>query len=346
MQDRRADGTAELGGREGLPRGTIRPLSVAPMMDRTDRHFRYFMRGVTRHALLYTEMVVARALVRGDAARLLAHHAAERPLALQLGGDDPRELSTAARMAFDAGFDEVNLNVGCPSDRVQRGRFGACLMAEPERVAECVAAMRAAVPLPVTVKHRLGIDDRDAYEDTLGFVDAVARAGCDRFTVHARKAWLSGLSPRENREVPPLRYEQVYRLKVERPALTIELNGGVLSLDEARAHRAAVDAVMIGRAAWDDPFAFAGADRLLFGEVDAQRTRREAVLRMVAYLESAHDEPPAHVLRVMAGLATGRPGARAWRRALAAVAASARPPEALVRAMAVLPLSVLDESGA
>jgi tRNA-dihydrouridine synthase A len=327
-------------------RGTLRSLSVAPMLDRTDRHFRYLLRGITRRTLLYSEMVTTGALLHGDRRRHLAYDPAERPLALQLGGDEPRALAACARMAADEGYDEVNLNVGCPSDRVQRGRFGACLMAEPDRVAEGVAAMRAAVRLPVTVKHRLGIDDRDRWEDLEHFVVTVAAAGCDRFTVHARKAWLSGLSPRENRDIPPLRHEVVHRLKRRHPQLAIELNGGIGSVAAARRHLAVVDAVMIGRAAYDDPFVLAPADRVLFGATDPSPTRREVVLRMVPYVERARaaDLFLSHVTRHMLGLVVARPGARAWRRHL--TTASVRPgagAEVLHEALALLPPAVLDE---
>lgn len=300
---------------------TRRPLSVAPMMDRTDRHFRVMMRHITRHTLLYTEMVTAAALTRGDARRLLAYDPVERPLALQLGGEEVRTLTECARLAWDFGFDEVNLNVGCPSDRVQSGAFGACLMLRPERVAEAVAAMRAAVPLPVTVKHRIGVDDRDQYEHLLAFVDTVAEAGCDRFTVHARKAWLSGLSPKQNRELPPLRPEEVYRLKAERPALEVELNGGVHSLAEARAHLARVDAVMIGRAAWDDPLLFAQADAELFGAPPAALDLDALVTQLEPYVaaRTLAGERFAHLTRPLLNLFTGAPGARRWRRELCQV---------------------------
>ena len=242
-----------------------RRLSVAPMMDCTDRHFRYLIRLVTRHALLYTEMVTSAALVHGRRGRLLDFAEEEHPIALQLGGSEPDELARCARFAVDRGFDETNLNVGCPSDRVRNGRFGACLMAEPDRVARCVEAMIAAGGLPVTVKTRIGIDDRDRYEDLTGFVEAIAAAGCRTVIVHARKAWLSGLSPKENREIPPLRYDVVYRLKADFPALEVIVNGGITSLDEVAAHNARVDGSMMGREAYRNPFALADADRRVFG---------------------------------------------------------------------------------
>ncbi len=228
-------------------------FSVAPMMDGTDRHCRYFHRLLTKRARLYTEMIVADAIVRGDAARHLAFDQSEHPVALQLGGGDPAMLAKAAKAGEDFGYDEANLNVGCPSDRVQSGLFGACLMKTPALVADCVAAMRAAVKIPVTVKCRIGVDDQDPAESLFGFVDEVAKSGCDVFIVHARMAWLDGLSPKENREIPPLDYDLVKRLKRERPALTIVLNGGLASLDEARAHLGAVDGVMLGRVAYNEP---------------------------------------------------------------------------------------------
>ncbi len=294
------------------------PFSVAPMMDRTDRHFRFFMRQVTRRALLYTEMVVARAVQHGDRDRLLSFHPLEHPVALQLGGDDPAELAAAAVIGEDYGYDEINLNVGCPSDRVQQGRFGAALMADPERVAECVAAMKAAVRVPVTVKHRIGIDDRDAYEDMLSFVDRVAEAGPARFSIHARKAWLQGLSPKENRTIPPLRYDDVVRLKMERPRLAVEINGGITSMSEVRAHLNSVDAVMVGRAAYDDPFAFAAVDRVLFGDPRCDVDRIPAVAAMIDYVDGwVRGGGRAHsVFRHLLGAFTGRPGARAYRRIL------------------------------
>jgi tRNA-dihydrouridine synthase A len=330
-------------------RGVVRPLSVAPMMERTDRHFRWFLRRITRRSLLYTEMVTTGAILKGEAPeRFLAFHPEERPLALQLGGDDPGELAACARMAEELGYDEVNLNVGCPSERVQRGSFGVCLMAEPERVAAAVAAMRGAVALPVTVKHRIGFDERDRYEDMLRFVDELAAAGCDRFTVHARKAWLRGLSPKENRDVPPLRYAEVYRLKAERPELAIEVNGGVRSVEEARAHLERVDGVMIGRAAYDDPYALAAADRELYGAAGEPPTRRRVVAELVPYAEAlvGAGEPVSRLTRHVLGLFAGRPGARAWRRHLSE--AAHRPSagaEVLREAAARVPDAVLDQPG-
>ncbi len=326
-------------------RGPAWPLSIAPMMDRTDRHYRFFMRRITRRTLLYTEMVTTGALLRGDRERFLGFDPQEKPLALQLGGDDPEALAECARIAEEAGYDEVNLNVGCPSDRVQKGRFGACLMAEPGRVADAVAAMRAAVRLPVTVKQRIGVDDLDRYEDMRAFVETVARAGCDRFSVHARKAWLSGLSPKENREVPPLRYEDVYRLKRELPGLAVEINGGVTTLEEAERHLERVDGVMIGRAAYDRPYLFADADRRFYGSDAAPPTRRRVAEAMVPYLERWHARglPVARVTRHLLQLFAGQPGARAWRRFLSenAPKPGARP-EILRFALERLPAAALD----
>ncbi|MFY0536516.1 tRNA dihydrouridine(20/20a) synthase DusA [Nannocystis pusilla] len=302
-------------------RGLVRALSVAPMMEWTDRHFRWLVRQISRRTLLYTEMVTTGAALHGEREIVLGFDPSEGPLALQLGGDDPQALAECARIAEGMGYDEVNLNVGCPSDRVQGGNFGACLMRQPSRVAACVAAMRAAVSLPVTVKHRIGVDGRERYEDMLEFVDAVAAEGCDRFTVHARIAILAGLSPKENRTVPPLRYPEVYRLKAERPGLVVEINGGVRSLDAAAEHmRAGVDAVMIGRAAYEDPYCFAEVDRRFFGETEAPPSRFEVARRYGehadAHLRAYPRRKASAVLRHVLGLFTGQPGAREFRRIL------------------------------
>jgi tRNA-dihydrouridine synthase A len=327
-------------------RGAVPPLSVAPMMDRTDRHFRAFLRRITRSTLLYTEMVTTGAVIHGDRDHLLGFSPEERPLALQLGGEDAAELAECARIAFDRGYDEVNLNVGCPSERVQRGRFGACLMAEPRVVAEAVAAMRAAVPLPVTVKHRIGIDDLDRFEDMARFVETVAAAGCDRFSVHARKAWLRGLSPKQNREVPPLRWEDVHRLKRLFPHLAIEVNGGIRDLAEARRQLAHVDGVMIGRAAYDDPYLFAPADRDFFDPAAPVPSRREVVEAWLPYAEAqaAAGVPLHRVVHCTLGLFAGRPGARAWRRHLSEHAH--RPgagPDLFLAALDLVPAAVAGE---
>jgi tRNA-dihydrouridine synthase A len=293
-------------------------FAIAPMMEWTDRHDRYFLRLITRRALLYTEMVTSAAVVRGDRERLIGFDQAEHPVALQLGGSDPDELARAASIGADFGYGEINLNVGCPSDRVQSGRFGACLMAEPRLVADCIAAMRAAVGVPVTVKCRIGIDDQDGETALDDLVGAVAEAGCDTVIVHARKAWLAGLSPKENREIPPLDHARVYRLKAARPGLAIVINGGILTLDEAAAHLSRVDGVMLGRAAYHNPYILADADRRFFGSDDEPPSRADVVERLIPYVEDRLGEgvPLHRVTRHILGLYQGVPGARAWRRHL------------------------------
>jgi tRNA-dihydrouridine synthase A len=290
------------------------------MMQHTDRHFRVLLRQITRHTLLYTEMVTTGALLHGNAERHLGFSEVEHPLSLQLGGDNPKDLAQCARMAEALGYDEVNLNVGCPSDRVQRGRFGACLMDHPEQVAEGVAAMRAAVGIPVTVKHRIGVDEKDRYEDLLAFVTTVAGAGADRFTVHARKAWLKGLSPKQNRNVPPLRYDLVHRLKAELPFLAIEINGGFKTLAQIQAQLGPVDAVMVGRAAVDNPWIFSEVDTAFFGDPAPPPRREEVVLAMADYAEGwltrQDNGRMGHIARHMLQLFHGEPGARRWRQVL------------------------------
>lgn len=330
----------------GGARGPARPFSVAPMLDWTDRHYRRFARGLTRRALVYTEMLTAAAVLRGDRERLLGYDAAEHPVAVQLAGDDPEALAEAARAAVAWGYDEVNLNVGCPSERVQRGRFGACLMAEPELVADAVRALRAAVPVPVTVKHRLGIDDLDSDAHLHRFVGALADAGVDRVVVHARKAWLSGLSPKENRTVPPLQHERVRALKRAFPELRVETNGGVRDLAEAAEHLRAVDGVMVGRAAYEDPFLLAGVDAALFGDPAPGPTRAEAVAAYLPYVEErrAAGTPLAPLVKPLIGLVRSARGGRAWRRALSE--GGVRPgagPELVAAALAALPEAVRDE---
>lgn len=291
-------------------------LTVAPMMDWTDRHCRSFHRLLAPRARLYTEMVHAKAVLMGDRERLLGHSAAEKPLALQLGGSDPEVLANASRIAQDAGYDEVNLNVGCPSDRVQSGRFGACLMREPALVAACVGAMRAAVSIPVTVKCRLGVDEQEDYVSLLDFIDTVAATGCDLFVVHARKAWLQGLSPKENREVPPLRYEQVYRLKQERPRLAILINGGIVAPAPALEHLRHTDGVMLGRAAYHEPYFLHELHQRLFG---GEPEPREALLRAFepyVLAQLARGVALKHITRHVLGLFHGQPGGRAFRRIL------------------------------
>lgn len=293
-------------------------FSVAPMMDWTDRHCRYFLRQISRRCLLYTEMITTGAVLHGDRGRLLAYHPDEHPVALQLGGADPTELAAAARIAEDLGYDEVNLNVGCPSDRVQSGSFGACLMARPDLVARSVEAMQRAVRIPVTVKCRIGIDEQPEWPGLCSFVARVSASGCRHFIVHARKAWLNGLSPKENREIPPLRYELVHRLKAELPGLTIVLNGGVETLADAAAHLAHVDGVMLGRAAYRNPYLLAEVDRLFFGEEGMAADRLAIVEAMLPYIErECVAGTPVHAIsRHMLGLFQGVPGARAWRRHL------------------------------
>jgi tRNA-dihydrouridine synthase A len=288
------------------------------MMDHTDRHYRYFMRQLTKHTLLYTEMVTTAAILHGDRDRLLGFSPDEKPLALQLGGDNPQELATCARIAEDMGYDEVNLNVGCPSDRVQNGNFGACLMAQPQRVADGVAAMRAATRLPVTVKHRIGVDDRDRYDDLVNFVEPVAAAGCQHFTVHARKAWLQGLSPKENRTIPPLRYADVYQLKRDFPQLWIEINGGIKTLAQTQDHLQSVDAVMIGRAAYENPYLFAAADRVIYGGPNPDPSRDRVVESMLPYVDAwvSKGLKLNKITRHMIHLFAGEPGSRIWRRHL------------------------------
>ncbi len=287
-------------------------------MDWSDRHCRFFWRGLTRHARLYSEMITTGALIHGDSERHLAYDMAEHPVALQLGGCDPDALARCAEMAEQYGYDEVNLNCGCPSDRVQVGRFGACLMNEPATVAAAVAAMQHATRLPVTVKHRIGVDDSDDYPYLKHFVETVAAAGCTTFIVHARKAWLKGLSPKENREVPPLTYEHVYRLKQEMPRLTIVINGGIKTLAECAQHLQQVDGVMLGREPYENPWFLAGVDAALFGDVNPLVSREAALRRMQPYIEAAlrRGVPMSAITRHMLGLYRGQPGGRAFRRVL------------------------------
>ncbi len=295
-------------------------LSVAPMMDWSDRHCRYFHRLMTRRALLYTEMVTAPALVRGGAVHLLDHNIEEHPVAVQLGGSDPKELAAATKMCVERGYDEVNLNVGCPSDRVQSGTFGAVLMRDAPLVAACMAAMKdAAQDIEITVKCRIGVDDQSADEVLPAFIETVAVAGVSRFTIHARKAWLQGLSPKENRDIPPLDYPLVHRMKGAFPQLHLSINGGITTLEEVRAHLDVMDGVMIGRAAYHDPAAvLLEADQAVFGDTRAARTAHEVVEAMYPYIEAqlAKGVRLHSITRHMLGIFTGRPGARKWRRIL------------------------------
>ena len=299
-----------------------RVFAIAPMMEWTNRHCRYFHRLLTRRALLYTEMITTGAVLHGERARLLRHDAAEHPLAVQLGGSAPHALAACARICADAGFDEINLNVGCPSDRVQDGRFGACLMAEPALVGDCVAAMKAAVAIPVTVKCRIGIDDQDPEEALDALAAAAVAAGVDALIVHARKAWLQGLSPRENRDVPPLDHARVFRLKQRHPALAVVLNGGIDTLEQAAAHLARVDGVMMGRAAYKEPWRLLAVDPALYGAPAPLACAREAAAAMIPYVERelANGVRLNSIVRHMLGLFTGVPGARPFRRHLATAA--------------------------
>ncbi len=320
---------------------------VAPMMDGTDRHCRFFHRLLSKCARLYTEMIVADAITRGDRDRLLRFDPAEHPVALQLGGSDPGTLKEAALIGEAHGYDEINLNVGCPSDRVQSGTFGACLMKTPDLVAEGVFAMRSAVKIPVTVKCRIGVDDQDPDEALFGFIDRVAAAGCSVFIVHARKAWLQGLSPKENREIPPLDYAIVRRLKAERPDLTIVLNGGLHSVDHALSELAGVDGVMLGRAAYGEPAILRTVDQVFFGDAAPPASLETVVEAMSDYLKrvAAAGVKPHHVARHMLGLYHSRPGARLWRRLLSQQGASA-PPTVLDDALAEMRASYCTRSTA
>lgn len=295
-----------------------RRVSIAPMMDWTDRYYRNFMRSMTRHTLLFTEMVTTGAILHGDRERHLGFNEAEHPVAVQLGGSDPELLAESARIAEDFGYDEINLNVGCPSDRVQSGKFGACLMKEPELVADCIAAMRSQVKVPVTVKTRIGVDEQDSYEFLQRFVETVHDAGCDVFTLHARKAWLKGLSPKENREIPPLKYDIAAKIKQDFPQLEIHLNGGIQRLDDMLEHLQVFDGVMIGREAYSNPFLFAEIDRAVFDAEPLVSSRFEAVDAYRPFIEAelAAGTPLKRMTRHMLGLFQGVPGARQWRRTL------------------------------
>lgn len=297
---------------------TAHRLSVAPMMDWTDMDFRYLCRLISRHTLLYTEMVTTGALIHGDRARFLKHHQDEYPLALQLGGCEPEALSECARMAEDAGFQEVNLNIGCPSDRVQNGAFGACLMAEPTLVARGVEAMKKVTTLPVTVKTRLGIDHQDSYEFLHQFVQSVSDAGADALILHARKAWLQGLSPKQNRNVPPLDYERVYQIKQAFPAMHVDVNGGIDDLAQVQQQLAQVDGVMMGRAIYNQPYLLADADQQIFADNRTVLSQPDIVEAMLPYIEQRMHEgrPLKSITRHMLGLFQGLPGARRWRRHL------------------------------
>jgi tRNA-dihydrouridine synthase A len=291
---------------------------IAPMLDWSDRHARYFWRLLSKNALLYTEMITTGALLNGDAARFLQFDASEHPVALQLGGSDPAALASCVRLAEQFGYDEVNLNCGCPSDRVQNGAFGACLMAQPALVADCIKAMQDAGSIRVTIKHRIGIDDRDSYEEMASFVDTIAATGCDTFIVHARKAWLKGLSPKQNREIPPLRYDAVYRLKQEFPHLNIVINGGIDSLEPCHTHLEHVDGVMLGRSIYHSPYLLSTVDRDFFASTAPVKTRAQIIEELIPYIEyQLQLGNTLHaVTRHILGLYLGLPGARQFRRIL------------------------------
>ncbi len=300
------------------PNKINRRFAVAPMLDWTDLHCRYFYRLMSQQAVLFTEMVTTGAILHGNQQRHLQFNQQEQPLVLQLGGSNPQDLALCAKIAEDYGYDEVNLNVGCPSDRVQNGRFGACLMAEPQLVADCVAAMRQVVSIPVTVKSRIGIDDRDSYPELVDFISTVAAGGCESFIVHARKAWLSGLSPKQNREVPPLRYDVVFQLKQDFPQLEIIINGGITSLDVCQDLLSQVDGVMLGREVYNNPYLLTEVDQRLFGQQRPTQTRQAVVLAMLPYVQQqlAQGVRLNSITRHMLGLFHGVDGARAWRRHL------------------------------
>lgn len=319
-----------------------RKFTVAPMLDWTDRYCRYFHRLLTKQAVLYTEMVTTGAILHGDRERHLGFDTFEQPVALQLGGSEPQELAECARIAADYGYAEINLNVGCPSERVQRGAFGACLMAEPQLIAECVAAMQAAVNIPVTVKHRIGIDEQDDYAALAQFVTTVAQAGCQTFIVHARKAWLKGLSPKENREIPPLRYELVYQLKRDFPQLEILINGGITTLEQCQQHLQYVDGVMVGREAYHNPWLLAQVDPVLYGTPASFHERKAVLQALLPFVEAqlANGVPLNHISRHILGLFQGMSGARAWRRMLSE---NAHKPEAGITLLMDAAKKVLDE---
>ncbi|MCG7967287.1 MAG: tRNA dihydrouridine(20/20a) synthase DusA [Candidatus Thiodiazotropha taylori] len=295
-----------------------RRLSVAPMLDWTDRYCRYFLRLISSHVLLYTEMVTTGAILHGNRARFLDFDPSEHPVALQLGGSEPEALAQCAKLGEQWGYDEINLNVGCPSDRVQSGRFGACLMLTPELVADCVKAMRDQVTIDVTVKHRIGVDDQDSYQALCDFVGKVSEAGCETFIVHARKAWLQGLSPKENREIPPLHYETVHQLKRDYPDLQIIINGGITTLEQVEENLKQVDGVMIGREAYNNPWILSQADSLIYASEGSPASRHQIIEAMIPYIdqELSAGTPINRITRHILGLFQGLPGAKKWRRML------------------------------
>ena len=317
----------------------MRRISVAPMMDCTDRHFRRFMRSITQKTYLYTEMITTGAVIHGDRKRLLAFSKVEHPVALQLGGSDPKALAESARIAQQWDYDEVNLNVGCPSNRVQSGRFGACLMKEPERVADCVAAMKAVVTIPVTVKTRIGVDNQDSYSALCQFIDKVKTAGCETFILHARKAWLNGLNPKENRTIPPLHYDRVHQLKKDFPDLEIIINGGIKTITEINGQLLHVDGVMLGREAYSNPYLMAGVDRAFYQSNVVIKSRREIVFDYLPYIVDQHQQGVSlrRLTRHLIGLFQGVPGAKAWRRYLSENANSCASVDVVEKAMGLLP---------
>jgi tRNA-dihydrouridine synthase A len=327
-------------------KNNIWPVSIAPMMKWTDRYYRYFMRQITKCTLLYTEMIGSGAVLHGSREKLLGFAMEEKPLALQIGGDDPKELSECARIVEDYGYNEINLNVGCPSERVQKGNFGACLMAEPELVRDCLKAMKDVVSIPVTVKQRIGIDGQESYDSLAKFVEIVAESGCDRFIVHSRIAVLKGLSPKDNRTIPPLRYEDVYQLKKDYPDLIIEINGGIKSIEDITPHLQFIDGVMVGRAAYENPYMFAEVDSRFYNENPTPKTRRQIVEAMIPYIDDWANKNvnPQQIIHHMLNLFAHQPGTKRWKGYLSE---NAHKPEVdgniLVEAMKAVSSIVLDE---
>jgi tRNA-dihydrouridine synthase A len=293
-------------------------FSVAPMMDWTDRHCRYFYRLMSKNTQLWTEMVTAKAIIHGDKNRLLDYDAQEHPLVLQLGGSDPKEMAVAAKVGQDWGYDEININVGCPSDRVQSGSFGACLMQTPETVAHCIESMGAVIDIPLSVKSRIGVDNMESYDELSHFIETVHKAGCDNFVIHARKAWLQGLSPKENRTIPPLNYDWVYRVKQDFPTLTIGINGGITTLDEASEHLDHVDSVMLGRAAYHQPYLLAGVDQQIYQSERSVVSREQVLLEFIEYIKQQQTNavPVRSMTRHILGLYHAQPNAKKFKRLL------------------------------
>lgn len=322
------------------------PISIAPMMDWTDRHYRFFMRLITKKTLLYTEMVTMGAILNGDKNYLLDFSEVESPLALQLGGDNPQKLAECAKIAESWGYDEINLNVGCPSDRVQNGNFGACLMATPEVVAECVSTMKSSVKIPITVKNRIGIDGKESYEDLVSFIKTVSEAGCEKFIVHARIAILKGLSPKKNRTVPPLRYQDVYDLKQLFPHLTIEINGGIKTIEEMELHLNHVDGVMIGREAYENPCLFADVDKKFFNQEQKTITRREIIENLIPYADDLkkNDLKISKILNHTMGLFVNKQGSKTWKRFMSENIHNKNADSSILKeVIKILPDYVLDE---